>query len=446
MSASCLRVVVMAAAVLFVSATSSFAATIDLRAAIDSALRYNEGYRTALAERERAEGQITSARAGLFPQIDIHGSYDRNLKLSKVVFGGEEFTIGTRYTTVGGLTIDQALFEGGGVFSAWAAARQYRSMQEHLSSQAGLDLQAEVASAYFDALLASALVDVAQQTFDLAEKNAAVVNQKFQQGLVSEYDELRSRVRVANARPPLLQARNNQTLALLRLKNLTGLPVDTDLSLSEAESDSSAWESLPLGQLAALAVVQRPDLAATTHQVAAIDRAIGVLKAERWPSLRFKGSFDYQALTDASWPGSNDFNKSWIVGLNLSYSLFDGFRRRGNIQVLKVDRKEADLQRAQLLRLISLQIEDARTRFAESSERLAAQEQTVDEAQRGLDIANLRYESGVGTQLEVIDAQVELSTARVYVESARHDRRVARVAWRRAMGEPILTSVPIGAK
>jgi outer membrane protein TolC len=422
------------------------AATIDLHAAIDSAMRNNEGYHAALAERERAEGQITSARAGLFPKIDLHGTYDRNLKLSKVVFGGQEFTIGTRYTTVGGLTIDQTLFEGGGVFSAWAAARQYRSMEEHLASQAGLDLQADVASAYFDALLANALVDVAQQTFDLAEKNATVVKQKFDQGLVSEYDQLRSQVRVANARPPLLQAKNNETLALLRLKNLIGLPVDADLSLDEAEPDSSAWEGQTLDQLAALAINQRSDLAATGHQVAAIDRAIGVVKAERWPSLHFNGTFDYQALTDASWPGGDDFSKSWIVGLNLSYSLFDGFRRHGNIQILKVDRKEADLQRGQLLRLISLQIEDARSRFAEASERLAAQEQTVGEAQRGLDIANLRYESGVGTQLEVIDAQVELATARVYVESARHDRRIARVAWRRAMGAPILESLPIGAK
>jgi outer membrane protein TolC len=77
---------------------------------------------------------------------------------------------------------------------------------------------------------------------------------------------------------------------------------------------------------------------------------------------------------------------------------------------------------------------------------LEAQEETVGQAQRGLEIASVRYESGVGTQLEVLDAQLELTTARINAETARHDRLVARALWRRAMGEPVLNSVAMDAQ
>lgn len=413
---------------------------LPLSAAIDSALRHNEQYLTVLAQLDRAEGQIVSARAGLFPKIDLHADWTRELELPKVVFGGQEYTIGTKYSVAGGLSLDQTLFEGGGVISAWQAARQYRSMNEHLAQQARLELESEVAVAYFDVLLLGQLADVARQTLRLSEEHASLVAKKFADGVVSEYDNLRARVRLANARPPVIQAENDLRLAMLRLANLIGMPQGMEFAVRDSESDSAGWEDAPTGELIAIAHSSRPDLAAMAHQISAIDKAVGVLNAERWPSLHFNGTFDYQALTDDSWPDSDDYFRSWRVGLSASYSLFDGFRRRGNIQVLRVDQREAELRQMELERRVALQIDGARSGFEEASARMAAQGETVAEAERGLAIANTRYESGVGTQLEVLDAQVALATARVFAATALHDRRVARVRWRLAMGEPVLDS------
>lgn len=414
---------------------------LPLSAAIDSATKHNEQYLTVLAQLDRAEGQILSARAGLFPKIDLHADYNRTLELPKVYFGGQEFIVGTKNAIAGGLTFDQTLFEGGGVFSAWAAAQQYRKMNAHLARYARLELESQVATAYFDALLLKQLVDVARQTLQLAEEHEALVAKKYADGIVSEYDNLRARVRVANARPPLIQAENDLRLAMLRLTNLTGMQQGVEFAVGDTESDSSAWENAPTSELVAIAHNSRPDLAAMTHQIAAIDKAVGVLKAERWPSLHLKGTFDYQALSDESWPARDDYFRSWQVGLSASYSLFDGFRRKGNIQVLRVDQHEAELRQMELERAVALQIDGARSGFDEATARMAAQGETVTEAERGLAIANTRYESGVGTQLEVLDAQVALATARVFAATALHDRRVARVRWRLAMGEPVLAEV-----
>lgn len=436
-------VLLIACAVIVTLSTDVLAQGVELplAAAIDSALAHNEQYLTVLAQLDRAEGQIVSARAGLFPKIDLHADYNRTLELPKVYFGGQEFTVGTKNTVVGGLTFDQTLFEGGGVLSAWAAAQQYRSMNEHLARQARLQLETEVAAAYFDVLLLKQLVDVAHQTLQLSEEHAALVAKKYADGVVSEYDNLRARVRVANARPPLIQAENDLRLATLRLTNLIGMQQGISFTVRDSESDSSDWENAPTSELVAMAHSSRPDLAAMTHQIAAIDKAVGVLKAERWPNLHLKGTFDYQALTDESWPNRDDYFRSWQVGLSASYSIFDGFRRKGNIQVLRVDQREAELRQIELERAVALQIDGARSGFDEATARMAAQGEAVAEAERGLAIANTRYESGVGTQLEVLDAQVALATARVFAATALHDRRVARVRWRLAMGEPVLAEI-----
>ena len=421
---------------------------LSLRDAIARGLAHNEQYQIALAGVERAQGQIVTARAGVFPTIGMSGSYSRALKRPEIVISGldsagnsmeQRFQVGSKHTTIGGIAAQQTLFEGGGVLAAWKAAQSYRAMQLNLVAMARHTLESDVAESFFGTLLAQALADVASQTVRQAEAHYEVVDQKYKAGLVSEYDHLRAHVSVANARPQLIQADNDLRLAMMQLKNLIGLDADSSVALAESEPDSSAWESWELDALVQQAEGARPDLAATQDEIRSWTQGINVYKAQRWPQLTLDGSFGWQWATDERYGlRDKDMSRSWTVGLNLSYSLFDGFRRHGMIQTAQVDLKEAQLRRAELLRSVALQVESARSRFQEASERLEAQREAVAEAERGLAIANRRYESGVGTQLEVLDAQVALSTAQVFAETARHDRRVARVQWRRAMGESIV--------
>jgi outer membrane protein len=426
---------------------------LSLRDAITLGLAHNESYRIALTEQERAHALILSARAGLFPRIDFQGSYSRALKRPEMVISGEQngepfvqrLRIGTKHSTVGGISAEQTLFEGGGVLAAWQAAQSYREMQLALGAVARNNLEAEVATAFLDAILTQALADVAAQTVRQAEAHYQVVDQKFKAGLTSEYDHLRAHVRVAAVRPQLIQAQSALDLAYIRLKNLIGVDVGGALQLVDSEPDSSSWEADGLDALARQAAATRPDLAATDHEIRTRAKGVDIYRAERWPSLKLNGSFNWQWNTDQRYNLRDDeMSQSWSAGLSLSYSLFDGFRRRGNIQIAQVDLKQAELRRAQLVRGVVLQVESARSQFREATERLEAQREAVAEAERGLEIANLRYESGVGTQLEVLDAQLALSTARVFAETARHDRRVARVEWRQAMGEPVLLPLASG--
>jgi outer membrane protein TolC len=433
--------------------TSHGQVTLSLRNAIERGLENNEQYRSVLAEEERARQRIKEARAGIFPEINFDASqtYSPELPVTPLMFTSTStgevdnfiLQIGTRHSTSWGFSIEQSLWQGGRVFAAWSAARNYRSLTDASSRQAAYDLQAQVAQAFFGAWLARRLVDVAEQTLSLAEENFAVVDRKYQQGLVSEYDHLRAKVRVANLRPSVIDARNQRDLADSRLRKLIGVTPEVSLELVESEPDSAAWENLDLSELVTRAQAQRQDLAASEYEVNILKDNVRAAKADYWPTLKLRGSINWQIQTDDFGIPYDERTRSWQGMLTLSYPLFDGFRRSGTVGVAKVDLSQARLRRQDLEKSVLLEVEQARNNFIEATERLDAQEETVGQAQRGLEIANVRYDSGVGTQLEVLDAQLELTTARINAQTARHDRLVARALWRRAMGEPVLTAVAL---
>jgi outer membrane protein TolC len=403
-----------------------------------------------LQEQERARQRIKEARAGILPDIRFDAAYTRVFELPTSVFTitdetGQSTTnilkFGTRYNASWGLSVEQSLWEGGKVFAAWSAARNYRHLTDASSRQAGIDLQSQVARAFLTASLARRLVAVAEQTLAVAEENLAVASQKYNQGLVSEYDHLRAQVRVANLRPSVIEARNQRELADSQLRTLIGIEPGDSLELVESEPDSSEWEHLSLDELVSRANDRRPDLSASGYEVSIFKDNLRAAKADYWPALKLLGNVDWQVQTDDFGLPYDERTRSWQGMLTLSYPIFDGFRRSGTVGVAKVDLSQAKLRQQELVKRVSLEIEQARNSFLDATERLRAQEETVGQAERGLTIANLRYESGVGTQLEVMDAQLELTTARINAETARHDRLVSRAEWRRAMGEPVVGSL-----
>lgn len=436
----CLAWVITVAVVGLTPAAAHAQRALTLADAIRHGLDSNEMYRHVRAEEERAQSRIKEVRSGILPDLRFESSYQRAFEIPTLVINGQSFALGSRHTANWGFMLEQSLWEGGRVLAAWAAARNYRRFTASNTRQAAIDLQAAIARAFFDALLAERLVEVAEQSLKVAEENFAVVDRKFAQGLVSEYDHLRAQVRVANLRPPLIGAENTRDLAVSRLQTLIGLRPGTPLSLAESQPDSSEWETLPLDQLIDHAARNRHDLVSAEYEVRILGNALSAARADYWPALKLRAGFNWQTFSDDFVFRPDDVSRNWSGTLTLSYPIFDGFRRSGSVGVARVDLKQARLRRDDLTQRVTLEIEQARNNFLESAERLDAQGETVAQAERGLDIANLRYESGVGTQLEVLGAQLDLTTARIQAEMARHDRLAARAEWRRAMGEPVLSA------
>jgi len=429
------------------------AVELTLADALVRALEHNESYLISEQEQRRGEARVTEARADALPKLSFFGNYSRNFEIPeqfvKIDWDATDtvppqisrFKFGFEHTAIWGVSARQTIFEGGRVFAALAAARLYAKYLTQAHRQARLDLQRDVSLAFYDAILAAQRVEVARQALQLATQTRDVVQQRFDQGQSSEYDLLRAKVQVANIQPEVTQADNLRQLSLTNLRNLLGINAGVPLVLQLSYPDSAAWENEPLDTLLDRARARRPEPLQAELEVRMRQKAVSVAAADHYPSLYL--STDWAISANRERLGMNHWLRtpSWSATLSLSIPIFEGMRVSSGVAQAKVDLSQARLRESAINKYVALDVEKAGHDFIEARERLASQSETVHQAEEGYQIAQLRYQEGVGTQLEVTDALVALTTARLNQSQALRDVLVARVQLRRAVGEPVLTGL-----
>ena len=419
---------------------------------LSRALEHNESYLIAEQEQRRAEARVTEARADALPKFSFFGNFTRNFEIPSqfVTIDWDptdgippqvsSFKFGFENSVLWGFSARQTLFDGQ-VFAAYSAARLYARYVKEMRRQSRLDLQRDVSMAFYDAFLAGQRVDVARQALELTTQTRDVVQQKFDQGRTSESDLLRARVQVANLRPEVTQAENLRQLSLTNLRNLLGIEAGVPISLQLTYPDSADWENEALDGLLDRARARRPEPLQAELEVRMRQKAVSVASADHYPSLSLSADYAVNAYRERL--GLNRWlrSKAWSATLSLSIPIFEGMRVSSGVTQAKVDLSQARLRESAINKMVALDVEKASHDFVEARERLASQSETVRQAEEGYQIAQLRYQEGVGTQLEVTDAMVALTTARLNQSQALRDVLVARVQLRRAVGEPVLANL-----
>jgi len=164
------------------------------------------------------------------------------------------------------------------------------------------------------------------------------------------------------------------------------------------------------------------------------DRAIGIAKADSRPQLFASSNFQFQKQRDEFNPAKGDWSKSWSASLILSFPIFDGFTNSGRVRQARVDFEQSKYLQQQIEENVALAVRSAYASWQESVASLKTQEKTIEQAAEGLRIANLRYQSGVGTQLEVLSAQTASTQAKVNYINAVYDFELAVAGFVKAAG------------
>jgi len=415
-------------AVFCLANASAFAASITIDDAVASALRNNQDYLIAKSQLDAADAEVQGALAGALPQLSFGSTFTRNLKVPTVVFAGESFRFGSDNEMNLGLSLTQPIWLGGKVFAAIKIARVYRRYTEEMVKEAESQVTYGVRRAFLGAILAQDVVKVYQDGLATAEMNLDIVSKMRSQGVVSEYELLRAQVEVANLKPQLTQAQNNAQNALDNLKKLIGAKLTDPLELSYGFDSTMVGQPLSIDHLQALAGEHRAALRQQQYVQDIAKRAIGVAKSGRSFSLIFQSQYGWQLQGDDDqfqlFKGDK-WTPSWTAALSLSMPLFDGFSTSAAIKKAKVDSRTADLSYAQLKEQVALDVHQAYYNYQESGERLRAQLKTIEQAEEGLKIARLRYQNGVGTQLEILSAESALTQAKTNYVQATHDAAAA---------------------
>jgi outer membrane protein TolC len=329
----------------------------------------------------------------------------------------------------------QTLFAGGGVHSSIKSSRLTRDA-------AVLDLQSvindallSVRVAFYNVLLAREKITVQEQNLALLQQQLKDTTDRFDAGTVSAFDKLRAEVAVANARVPLITARNDYRLAGEALRQALGLTTAGAASLQKTPDCVGTLDYTPASfDLAAAfdaAQANRPELQRLDKLAAAGEQSITAARSNYYPNLALVGGWQLRkGLT-------NRFDDSFdglFVGLQSQWNIFDGRATAGLVVQARSALEQVHLQSTEARLAVEVEVRTAYSSFQEATELADASQKVVAQAAEAVRLATARYDAGSATQLDVLQSQVDLTTARTNELQAYYTYNVAVASLRKAMG------------
>jgi outer membrane protein len=409
--------------------------------AIDLALTNNEVYQNAKQDLEKAKSKVTEVKASAFPQLNAEFSVVRNWELPSFVIDldGELMTAktGTDYNWQSGFTVTQPIYNGGAVFAAWSVAKYYRRFTEYQLDLKTQELKLDVIKAYYGVVMADELLRVAQQTVDLAQASLDVVKKMQVQGTVSDFELLMAEVRLANVKPASIQAKSASKLAHQSFNNIIGLQLNDETEVVwDMDSTLYIVPDYDLDSLKNAAIDNRPELGMMHQQTKMYKKNISIARSGYRPKINFLTTLQFQAQYDGDkWPGSNDWFKNYYSGISVSIPIFDSWRTPAQVKQAKIEYRQSEFSESDLQDNLKLDIEQNWWNYQKARESLISQGQAVEMAKRGLEIARVRFENGVGTQLELFEAEVALAEADNNRVIAFYDLVTGYASLMKAIGE-----------
>lgn len=382
---------------------------------------------------EAQSGLRLSARARYIPRLDFVADYSKTD--SKLIEGFGQGAVPDDDDWGAAFQLTYDLYTGGADTARAEASRARLEAARDSLTAAINDALLAVITAYENVLLAQDVIGVRQEAVTIFEEQLQDAQNRFEAGSVTEFEVLRARVALANARPPLIRAASDYTLAVDALRRVIGLPYAPDSkpqTITLAPTRTQLAPEWTLREAISHALENRYDLAALQDRANAAASDKRLARAGYYPQIEALASYGWQHRSFAG--DFNDNLEGWQAGLSLSVPIFDFGRTRGDVMAAQAGLREAELSRDQLALEIEGQVRTAHADFEEATKILDTAELVVDQAREALRLAENRYGAGRGTQLDVQQSQLDLTTAQLEHARARHQLQLAIAALQRATG------------
>ena len=385
---------------------------LSLEQALEIALSENPTIKIADQQIEIKRYAKQGTYASLYPQIDATASYQRVIKKQTMSmdFGGQTQTIkvGSDNSFNGGVTLGMPVVNAQLWQSLKVSALDVELAVEQARSSR-IDMVEQVTKAYYGILLAKQSQDLYQSVYDNAVENNDIVKKKFDVGAVSEYDLIRSNVSVQNALPNVIEAEYTVTLALWQLKALLGIDLQREIDVTGSLMDyvHVLDKSYDISQLN---LENNSTLKQLDMQEQMLEHAVKITKLANVPSLSVSAAYLYTALgNDGKFFKKEAWNPYSYAGLQLNIPIFAGNKRRAATREARLNLANLQLQRENVERQLRVGIVQYLNNMQSSVKKYHASAATVDQAQRGYDIAVKRYDVGRGTLVDIDNSQVALT-------------------------------------
>jgi outer membrane protein TolC len=403
------------------------------RYTIDEAIRVARAHNpdVAIAEKkvQAARAELVEARAGYLPAVVSSGRYARRERQGSTNLRPEDYNANIRLV--------QSLYTGGATSSRVAISHLNFAKAEAQLADVVNRVKMEVRLAFNELLLNREQIGVREQSVEVLRQELKTQRERFSAGTVGELNVRRAEVSVANEQPELIQARTDLQNSYLRLGGLLGAPTTASGEPSFDVTGELIYEQRhpDLSECLANARAARPELSAAEADIAIEAQQLRLDRSVTKPKVEvFSG---YEVYNERDPTIGREFNHGYIVGLNATWPLFDGFATRGKMEATQA-RREAAIQARDALRLtIEAEVRSAFLDLAQADQVLESETKNVQTAEESLQIAKGNLDAGLGTQLDVLQAASDLTRTRTTRLSATylHNAALARLD-RACGGEP----------
>jgi outer membrane protein TolC len=397
--------------------------TYTIEQAVAVAQTQNPEIAIARKKVQGARGGWIEARSGYLPSLTSNGLYDKRQQQSQTTLREEDYNATLR--------LEQNLYTGGAVTSQVAIARLNIERQNYELQEIASRVAMDVRIAFNELLLNRAKVRVRQDSVRVLDEDLKGQQQSFGAGIVGKLNVQRAEVALANERPELFNAQTQLKNSYLRLGDLFGADAGPGAKAApfEVSGELQYQPNHPdLNECLARADANRAVIKARQKDIQIEDQQYILDRSGSRPHVRaFSG---YEVYSERDPQVGQEFNYGYVVGINATWNIFDGFATRGRMQATRARREAAAQALAAARRGVASEVRSAFFDLEQAERVLQAETKNVQTADEALEIAKGNFAAGLGTQLDTLQAASDVTRTRTTRLSAiyLHNVALARLA------------------
>lgn len=404
--------------------------TVDLNLpkTVQMALDYNRDIKNSQYALKKAEYAINQARALKMPVVDYKYNMNRT--------GGPAiYSTSNAYTNK--LEVNIPLYTGGSVEGQIATAKLDKTNAQEDILRVEQATKYSAIEGYYGLLAYQELQGVYHEAVDNLQGHLDNVQAQYNVGTKAKVDVLSSDVSLANAKTTAITADNNVAIAESNLNNILGLPLETKLNLADHQLPFDTY-NISLQEATDYAMKYRPEVLKAAIAVQQAEEAINIAGAADKPQVAITGT---NGWSDKSFPGIDANTRNWTVGAGVTYRFYDGGATKAKVNQAKQDLLVARETEQKTREAVQLEVKQAYLNIRSAAQKVEETQTVVDQARENYRIQNIRYQAGVGINLDVLDAQLSLNEAQVNHIQALYDYNVGIAKLEQVMGVDVESGV-----
>ena len=413
-------------------ATDSLLQQATLENVVQYALTHQPVIQQSLIDEQITESIIKSKLSDWYPQLNFNYALQHNFQLQQAIIGGNIIKFGAYNTSAMQVTLNQNIFNRD-VLLASRSKNDVRTEVKQNTGKNKIEVAATVSKAFYDVLATMQQIKVAEEGIARLEISLKDSYNRYAAGIADKTDYKRATIALNNTKAAkkineeLLKAKQEY------LKSLIGYPEGNDLNIVY---DSLQMEKeMPLDTLAAIDYTKRIEYQLLTTQKKLQAANLLYNKWSYLPSVSLIGAYNlnfqdnaFTKLYGTAFPNS-------YAGLNVALPIFQGGKRKFDIQQQQLQLKRLDWDMINLQHNINAQYAQALAAYKSNLANYQALKENVDLAKEVYEIIQLQYKAGVKTYLEVVAAETDLNTAKINYFNALYQLLSSKIDVQKALGQ-----------